>query len=608
MVVLVMCRKKMNILSNIAYVGLFILLSLFHGASLANQFDDFISNSRVATYDCPSDDLIPQLDTFLIDPAISPMQSIELGVLKAHWLICVGQYQPAKNLLFSLLNEPAMNKHSYSYASAIYQIGFILDVQEEPQRCNYFRQAEELGRGKYKDIFLSAQLSQITACGQKEQDIGLTLGTLFALLESYVMTDEKQEVAHIHNSIGLLYGSIGQNVLAAEQYEKSYKIGLDVYEQKNQLATLISAISAYIGAGDFKNSQRMIDELDRANKKVNTPLSNSWLHFAQSRYFYMTNDYAAMRESLVKWRAFLPLVSDNQQDALYAWYSTAVCLQEDDRLCVKQFIEERAIEDQKNTSLLSNNKDYLRFLVESNLYLGNLSASKQFFARYADKLTKKLNQQQSSGQVLGVAHLYTKINVLEANISKIQRQHIQTMGLILLLLAGLVMLIYFTVGRNYLRKLATDTLTGLRNEQAVISEIKRVKPAAYGKVNAVAVFDVTNFTEVNSQFGYLTGDTLLKKVAECLSQVTRERDLLGRLGAGRFIVCLKNIDDDTARVLFDRIQNVLTEMVLNTGSGEKVNVHSSMSMYISAEGFQDITQVLEDMRMSNNRHKTATVS
>ena len=127
-------------------------------------------------------------------------------------------------------------------------------------------------------------------------------------------------------------------------------------------------------------------------------------------------------------------------------------------------------------------------------------------------------------------------------------------------------------------------------------------------MNAVAVFDVTNFTEVNSQFGYLTGDTLLKKVAECLSQVTRERDLLGRLGAGRFIVCLKNIDDDTARVLFDRIQNVLTEMVLNTGSGEKVNVHSSMSMYISAEGFQDITQVLEDMRMSNNRHKTATVS
>jgi diguanylate cyclase (GGDEF)-like protein len=607
MVVLVMYVNNRKVFSNSAQVGLAIILSLFHGLTLANQFDDFITNSKVATYDCPSDDLIPQLDTFLADPAISPTQSIDLSVLKAHWLICVGQYQPAHDLLTNLLNKPAMNKSSYSYASAVYQIGFILDVQEDPKRCNYFRQAEDLGRQQYKDIFLSAQLSQITACGQKDQDIGLTLGTLFALLEAYVLTDDKQEVAHIHNSIGLLYGSIGQNVLAAEQYEKSYKIGLGVYEQKNQLATLISAISAYVGSGDFENSKRMIDELEVANKKVNTPLSNSWLHFAQSRYFYMTGDYAAMDASLVKWSAFLTLVSDKQQDALYAWYSTVVCLKNDDRACVKKFIAERAIEDEKNTSILSNNKDYLRFLVEANLYLGNISASKQFFARYADKLTIKLNQQQSSAQVLGVANLYTKINVLEANISKIQRQHIQNIVLVILLLTGLISLIYFTIGRNYLRKLATDTLTGLRNEQSVISEIKRVKPAINGKINAIAVFDVTNFTEVNSQFGYLTGDTLLKKVARCLTQVTREHDLLGRLGADRFIVCLKDIDDDTARVLFDRIQNSLTEMVLNTGSGEKVNVRSSMSMYLSAEGFQDVVQVLEDMRMSFSRNKTATV-
>lgn len=602
MVVLIMLAKVTGIFLKFFFSGLLVFVTLFHSVNWANEVDDFIVKSQVKTYDCPEDNIIPQLDTYLRSPTISSTQSITLQVLKGHWLICVGQYQSAQNLLSDLLLKPEMDKTSYSYASAIYQIGFILDVQDDPKRCHYYSQAEDVGKGYFNDILLSAQLGQLTACGEKNQDIGLRLGKLFSLLEMYVLAGSQQEVAHIHNNIGLLYGSIGQNALAAEQYEKSYEIGLRVYEEKNQAAPLISVISAYIGSGDFVSAKRMINELAMANRKINTPLTNSWLHFAQSRYFYMTRDYNALRESLSKWSFFLPQVSDNQLDALYAWYTTVLCLQDDDKVCVKSYIEQRAEEDNKNASLLSNNKDYLRFLVESHLYLGNISASQIFFARYADKLTKKSNEQQSSAQVLGVAKLYAQINALEASITKIQRQHIMTLIMILLVLAMISALTYFTVGRQYLRKLATDSLTGLRNEQSVLGEIKRVKSAIKGRVNAIAIFDVTNFAEVNSQFGYMAGDTLLKRVANCLLQVTREHDLVGRLGPDRFIVCLNNLDDETAKRLFERIQNGLAEMVLSAGSGQKVNVHSSMSMYITVDGFQDITQVLEEMRRSSNRN------
>lgn len=603
-----MSVKYKNPLASSVSVGAVLFWALVTPSIFANEIDDFIAKSQVSTYDCPDDSVIPQLETFLQKNQINTVQSINLQVIQAQWLICIGQYLPALTSLQELVLRPEINKNSYSYASAIYQIAYVLDVQEDPKRCDYFKQAEDLGRERFDDVFLSAQLGQITSCGQNNQDIGLKLGKLFSLLEAFSLTGKSKEVAHIHNSIGLLYGTIGQNALAAEQYEKAYEIGLNVYEEKNQAAPLISIVSAYIGSGDFDNAKRMIAELAKSNSKINTPLTNAWLHFAQSRYFYMTGDYAAMRSSLEKWQVFLSQVSDKQMDALYAWYWTVLCLQDDDKSCVEQFIKERAEEDAKNSSLLSNNKDYLRFLVEANLYLGNVPASQQFFARYADNLTKKLNRQQSSARVLGVAKLHSEINALEADIAKIQRQYIQTSIIALLALLVVMLLAYFTVGRRYLRKLSTDSLTGLRNEQSVLSEIKRVKPTANEKINALAVFDVTNFTEVNSQFGYLTGDTLLKRVATCLTQVTREQDLLGRLGPDRFIVCLKNIDDETARVLFDRIRNVLAEMVFDTGSGEKVNIHSSMSMYLSVEGFEDIEQVLEDMRMSVIRNKTAILA
>ena len=153
-----------------------------------------------------------------------------------------------------------------------------------------------------------------------------------------------------------------------------------------------------------------------------------------------------------------------------------------------------------------------------------------------------------------------------------------------------------------MRKLATDSLTGLLNEQSVLAEIKRVKKPIDGKVNALAVFDMVNFTEVNTQFGYWTGDELLKRVALCLTQIIRERDIIGRLGAGQFIVCLKNIDDQTAKELFERIQNVLADIAFDSESGEKINVNSCTSMYLALDRFDDIEQVLEDMRHAYHKN------
>ena len=571
----------------------------------SSGIDNFIRSAYVKTYDCPDDEDIAALEPYLNHPQLSVKQAIELRTIQAQGLICVGQFNQAQEILDSVVNDPEAQHSAQSYASAIYQIGFILDIQEDPKRCEYYAQAEALAQGKFNDINLSAQLGQLTVCDHDNQDEGIKLGKLYALLETFLLKGDQESVAHIHNNIGLFYGNIGQNALAAEQYEKAYKIGLDVYEEKNQLAPLLSLISAYMGSGDFDNAKIAIEELSRANQKVNTPLTNSWLHFSQTRYYYQTGDYDLMRNSMWKWKVYLPQVSNKQMNSLFDWYTTVVCMLDQDKACVASFLAKRAAEDALRPSRLANNKDYLRFLVEANLFLGDIEKSQAAFSHYASSLTEKLRAQQSSARVLGVAKLHSEIMSLEADLAEVRKQNMQIVLLAVLGIVAILALIYATLGRKYLRKLATDSLTGLRNEQSVLSELKRVKKPVQGKVNALAVFDMTNFTEVNTQFGYWKGDELLIRVASCLSQVTREQDIVGRLGGGQFIVCLKNIDDNTAKELFERIQTGLTAMAFDSDSGEKINIRSSISMYLALDTFDDVEQVLEEMRQANHKQSVS---
>jgi diguanylate cyclase (GGDEF)-like protein len=477
-----------------------------------------------------------------------------------------------------------------------YQLGYIFDVQEKPEKCDYYQQSEQLAKEKFNDIHLSSQLGLITVCDREKQDIGVKLGRLFALLKSHSDGTDLESLAHIHNNIGLLYGSIGQRALAAEQYEKAYEIGLNVYEEKNQLAPLISLITAYTGSGDYENANLMIEELGRRNLKVNTPLTNSWYHFAQSRQAYRTADYESLRKSLRSWRVFLEQISDPTMQMLYEWYVAALCLDDEDRICVKDFLQ-----SQNNTNLaipsrLSKHLYYTGFLVKAHLFMGDVEAAKISFDNYSAITLEKIKNQQTSARVLGVANLHNEIRGLETNLAKAQEQRLQIILLVLMTILGLIGLGYLTLGRRYLRKLATDPLTGLSNEHSVVAQIKKIKAPIDEKVNALALIDVSNFTAVNTEYGYKAGELVLKQVAECLKHVTREKDIVGRVGADQFIVCLVNIDNVIAEELFSRIQNSLTDINIKVGSGETIDVFANMHVYSSVTSLSDADDVLVEIR------------
>ncbi|MFT5674902.1 MAG: diguanylate cyclase (GGDEF)-like protein [Paraglaciecola sp.] len=582
------------------FLSLVIALAFIHLNSQADtkEIDTFIQGVDVKTYDCPNSDMVPELDSMLQDTSLPIQQTFRLSVLKAHWLICVGKYKQGTELLQSFINNDELDTSSRAYASATYQIGFILDVQEQPQRCDYYREAELLAKDRFNDIHLSAQLGQITVCNSDGTDMGKKLGKLFILLEEFTNKKDKPAIAHIHNNIGLLYGGIGQNALAAEAYEKAYLIGLDVYEKKNQIAPLMSLITALMGTGNFEKANLMIEQLRLANLKVNTPLSNIWLQFAKAQYSYRTENFEELRASLWKWKVFQKEVSNEQMDGLYSWYSAAMCLHDEDKECLRLYLESIAKDDSGRKTQISANRNYLSFLVEANLFLEDIPAIQTSFRRFSDVIMEKVFSQQESGKILGVAKLHSELLTLEANLVIAKKQQVKSMVLIALIIIALLTILYFVFGRRFLRKISTDPLTGLRNESSALAKIKRIARPSEGKANVLALFDVKNFTEVSNEIGHMTGKLALKSVANCLKQATREQDVVGRVGGDQFIVCSINIEDVIAKALFERVQRTLADMAFNAGTGDRINIDSTMSIYSSTDKFDDLDEVLNDMRDS----------
>ncbi len=89
-----------------------------------------------------------------------------------------------------------------------------------------------------------------------------------------------------------------------------------------------------------------------------------------------------------------------------------------------------------------------------------------------------------------------------------------------------------------LAKLAlTDSLTGLSNRRAILSDLTRLFALAQRehKYLLVAVIDLDGFKQINDTWGHASGDQLLCGVAMRLKHALRSSDILGRTGGDEFV-------------------------------------------------------------------------
>lgn len=113
----------------------------------------------------------------------------------------------------------------------------------------------------------------------------------------------------------------------------------------------------------------------------------------------------------------------------------------------------------------------------------------------------------------------------------------------------------FLILRELSDRADTDGLTGLANRRKLDAGIEAMGSIARRERlgTAVMMIDVDDFKLYNDTYGHLSGDKVLRKVADSLKAVCRRpSDLLGRYGGEEFLVALAGIDREDARRVAQR--------------------------------------------------------
>ncbi len=142
-------------------------------------------------------------------------------------------------------------------------------------------------------------------------------------------------------------------------------------------------------------------------------------------------------------------------------------------------------------------------------------------------LVRALPLRDRSGEIIGVAELFTDTSDKAANSQRIKE----------------------------LERLALlDHLTQLANRHYIEAELRArfEEMARYGLSFGLLFMDIDHFKRFNDTFGHDAGDQALKNVAKTLQSAARPFDLVGRWGGEEFICIIRNVDEKGLEIVGQR--------------------------------------------------------
>lgn len=131
-----------------------------------------------------------------------------------------------------------------------------------------------------------------------------------------------------------------------------------------------------------------------------------------------------------------------------------------------------------------------------------------------------------------------------------------------------------------------DPLTPLLNRRAFMRELARVQTFSrrYSSPASLIYFDLDDFKSINDRFGHAAGDAALKTIAERLTGLVRESDIVARMGGDEFAVLLVQATQRTAEAKAEALARTLESSPIQFGDWS-APIHLSYGVReIPAEG------------------------
>lgn len=98
----------------------------------------------------------------------------------------------------------------------------------------------------------------------------------------------------------------------------------------------------------------------------------------------------------------------------------------------------------------------------------------------------------------------------------------------------------------------TDPLTGLNNRRTLAPLLEQFTKQQ--RLFSAIAIDADHFKKVNDQYGHEVGDAVLKGLASIMRSVSRDSDLLFRMGGEEFLMLLPNTRQDIAVAVAERLR------------------------------------------------------
>lgn len=120
----------------------------------------------------------------------------------------------------------------------------------------------------------------------------------------------------------------------------------------------------------------------------------------------------------------------------------------------------------------------------------------------------------------------------------------------------------------------TDPLTGLLNRRGfralLAKELERAKST--GRAPLLLYADLDDFKRVNDAYGHAEGDRVLRDVAEILKCSFRASDAIARLGGDEFAVLAADSEENSERLMRDRLHVALERLTEQTNRPYRVSM------------------------------------
>ncbi|MFA6192945.1 MAG: diguanylate cyclase [Sulfurimonas sp.] len=140
----------------------------------------------------------------------------------------------------------------------------------------------------------------------------------------------------------------------------------------------------------------------------------------------------------------------------------------------------------------------------------------------------------------------------------------------------------------------TDPLTKLYNRahfDEVISSIAKHQR----KVDTdfvLVITDVDHFKSINDTYGHQVGDDALIAIANTLKNSLRENDLIARWGGEEFVIMLKNVSLDEAKMIIEKVRASVEETKINNSIS--VTASFGLTKYILGEDTRKTFKRVDD--------------